>query len=342
MFTCSLFDCILSMSFHYSLVMFTSVYSLLSSLMVLLWVLLLSSLFTVVERKVLASTHRRKGPSYLGYWGLLQIAADGVKLLFKDWNQLGLFRSSSSATSSLNLTTSLACLWLFVFSYLCFGILALDIIFRLEVPNLFLLLFCFGGIAHMGIILTGVLTDSKWTMLGAVRACIVYICYDVLLLMCWLLLLPEGLSSSLMTSGTFSALLDSQSSLFTMNLVRSPLLFMLMLLTILIEVGRVPSDLSEAESELVSGYNVEYGGFMYAMMASSEYASMVMGGMMLILMFLGVCQWWSLSIFLVAIFTLFIMIRGTVPRVRYTDILKLYWCDLMPMFIVILSLYILF
>ena len=72
------------------------VYSILSSLLLLLWLLLLSSLFTVVERKVLASTHRRKGPSYLGYSGLIQLVADGVKLLFKDWFLLSLMRSSMS------------------------------------------------------------------------------------------------------------------------------------------------------------------------------------------------------------------------------------------------------
>jgi NADH:ubiquinone oxidoreductase subunit H len=318
------------------------VYYVLSSLVVLLWVLLLSSLFTVVERKVLASAHRRKGPSYLGYFGLLQIVADGVKLLFKDWNQLGLFRSSGSITFWSNIRSCLACLWLFVFSYLCVSVLALDIIFKLEIPFLFLLIFAVGGLSHMGIVLTGVLTDSKWTILGAVRACIVYISYDVILLLCWLLLLPEGLCESLWTSGTISSLLDSQSSGVSIYTMRCPLIFLLLFLTVLIEVGRVPSDLSEAESELVSGYNVEYGGFMYALMASSEYASLVFGALLLVLLFFGPISTGYLSFLLVLVFTMFILVRGTLPRFRYVDILKLYWCDLMPAFLILFCVQILF
>jgi NADH:ubiquinone oxidoreductase subunit H len=316
-------------------------FSLLSSLLVLLWILLLSSLFTVVERKLLASLHRRKGPSYLGYFGLLQIAADGVKLLFKDWNGLSLTRASSSTGGLLNLSSILAPLWMFVFGYLCFSVLFFDILFLVDFPYMFLFLFILGVFAHTGIILTGILTDSKWTVLGSIRACIVYISYDVVILLCWLLLLPEGFCSSIMSTGTLSSIVFSQSSVACSNIVRYPLLYLLMLFTILVEVGRIPSDLSEAESELVSGYNVEYGGFMYAMMASSEYASMVLGSMLLVLLFFGASSLITFSVGVVLMFSLFIMIRGTLPRLRYTDILKLYWCDLLPLFILTLSFYVL-
>jgi NADH:ubiquinone oxidoreductase subunit H len=318
-----------------------SVYSLLSSLLVLLWVLVLASLFTVVERKVLAAAHRRKGPTYLGYWGMLQIVADGVKLLYKDWNLLGASSSSSSVSVWANMTTAFAPLWMFVFSYMCFGVLMMDILFMVEFPYMFLFLFALSGLAHMGILLTGMLTDSKWTNLGAVRGCIVFISYDVLMLLCWLLLLPEGLCSTMMSTGTFSSILDSQSSLLTLNVVRNPLLFLLMFFTILVELGRVPTDLSEAESELVSGYNVEYGGFLYAMMASSEYASMTLGACMLSLLFFGTANWLSFVTGVVLMFVMFICVRATVPRLRYTDVLKLYWCDLMPLWLLFLSVYIL-
>jgi NADH-quinone oxidoreductase subunit H len=215
-----------------------------------------------------------------------------------------------------------------------------DFLFGTDFICMFLLIFVFGGLSHLGIILPGVLTDSKWTLLGSIRACILYISYDIVILICWLLLLPDGLSVNLFTSGTLSVIVDSQHSLITLNVFRYPFLFILFFLTILIEIGRIPSDLAEAESELVSGYNVEYGGFLYAMMASSEYAAMVLGGLLLILLFFGISSYYLLSLGLVLIFSLFILIRGTLPRVRYTDLLKLYWCDLMPLLLVVLSVYI--
>ena len=101
-----------------------------------------------------------------------------------------------------------------------------------------------------------------------------YIIYDMILLMCWFILLAHNKLSinSYEIIGTLYSYINSQNEYY--NIVYYPWLFIIFFLTILIESGRIPSNLTEAESELVSGYNIEYGGILYALFASAEYSTM--------------------------------------------------------------------
>merc|ERR1712150_154326 len=265
-------------------------------IILMVFILAISSLLTVLERKGLASFQRRIGPSYHGWFGLLQIVADGIKLVFKDSSLLGFFRSSITSSSNAFTTMILPPLWSFV-----------------------------------------------WTVLGSLRSLILYIVYDLVLLVSWFILLPHNkIGCNFYESsnfGTINSFIDSQP---IWNLFLYPWLVLLFLIAILVESGRIPSDLTEAESELVSGYNIEFGGFLYALFASAEYSAMFFNSLLLSLLLLGGGSILSLFLKSSFVFLLFIAIRATLPRLRYTDLLIFSWSYAIPFQVLSLSLLLLF
>ena len=110
-----------------------------------------------------------------------------------------------------------------------------------------------------------------------------------------------------------------------------PWLSLIGMVGVLVESGRVPGDLSEAESELVSGYNLEFGGFLYALLASGEYAGMLFNAMVWGWLFLG--AWMSsgmvcMSLTICCVFVCFLVVRSTLPRIRWWDLLWGMWSGL--------------
>ena len=326
------------MVIHFSIATFA--HTALSTLMVLLWLLLLSSLLTVIERKGLAAIHRRKGPSYLGYFGLLQIAADGVKLIYKSVSLWSSSRASSSAASSTSSATWLSPFWLFVGSYAAGAVYLHDILLGPSTSCfLVLLLMVISTIGHLGIVVPGYASFTKYTVLGSIRACIMYVSYDVLLLVLLLMLQVESLGVLGSGSGTLSSVMLSQShGLMSMNMLRMPLLAITLYFVTILEVGRVPCDMAESESELVSGYNIEYSGIQYAFMASAEYASMVLGCLLLSTLLIGASTWTSLISTMLLFFFGMIVVRATLPRMRFMDVLRLMWHDLSALGVVLFGI----
>merc|ERR1712137_1124501 len=282
-------------------------------IILMVFILAISSLLTVLERKGLASFQRRIGPSYHGWFGLLQIVADGIKLVFKDSSLLGFFRSSITSSSNAFTTMILPPLWSFVWSYLVFAIWWSDYSLSINIPFIFLAFFVIQGISHIGIVICGLFTQSRWTVLGSLRSLILYIVYDLVLLVSWFILLPHNkIGCNFYESsnfGTINSFIDSQP---IWNLFLYPWLVLLFLIAILVESGRIPSDLTEAESELVS--------------------LLLLGGGSILSLFLK-------SSF---VFLLFIAIRATLPRLRYTDLLIFSWSYAIPFQVLSLSLLLLF
>jgi|ERR1712137_2429 len=312
-------------------------------IILMVFILAISSLLTVLERKGLASFQRRIGPSYHGWFGLLQIVADGIKLVFKDSSLLGFFRSSITSSSNAFTTMILPPLWSFVWSYLVFAIWWSDYSLSINIPFIFLAFFVIQGISHIGIVICGLFTQSRWTVLGSLRSLILYIVYDLVLLVSWFILLPHNkIGCNFYESsnfGTINSFIDSQP---IWNLFLYPWLVLLFLIAILVESGRIPSDLTEAESELVSGYNIEFGGFLYALFASAEYSAMFFNSLLLSLLLLGGGSILSLFLKSSFVFLLFIAIRATLPRLRYTDLLIFSWSYAIPFQVLSLSLLLLF
>lgn len=230
--------------------------SLIKLIILLLLITLVIATVTLIERKVLALIQRRVGPNYIGYKGRLQFIADALKLLVK--HILVLTRLNKFlflVVPALVLITS----YLF-WANLVWGP-SLSIC---EVEyNLF-----FVGILSatysLLLVLAGFLSKNKYAMLSSGRALIISLTLEVLLMFFILayLIVCETLS--------FSNIVSTQAKFFWHILIFLPV-SPIMIITFLVEVGRIPFDLTEAESELVAGYTTEYGGFYFALFYLGEY-----------------------------------------------------------------------
>jgi NADH:ubiquinone oxidoreductase subunit H len=312
-----------------------SVYNVLELLIIMLIVLSLSSLLTVLERKGLAASQRRIGPTYNGWYGLLQIVQDGAKLVYKDYNK---------NNSVNNKYIAISCVLNFIYSYILFLFLYIDLILCINVSFIMLIVLIMLMINHISIILCGIIiNNSKWTMLSSLRLIIVFIVYDIILFLLFVVLIPcnnLGLSNlSINNMFNINTYVFNQSSYN--NLIKYPILFMIYLFVILIESGRVPIDIIEAESELISGYSIEYSGFLYALFASAEYSVMLFHSFLLSVLFFSYSSFYLTFVYITLIFLSFILIRSTLPRVIYTHLLTFCFHYLLPiplLFVVLFSI----
>jgi len=238
----------------------------------LLPLLICVAFLTLIERKVMGAIQRRQGPHKVGFYGLLQPFADGLKLLIKEpiiplYSNKFLFLLAPIIFLSLSFL-----LWLVIplgLNY-CFLDLNLGLLYILGLSSL----------AVYGIILAGWASNSKYAFFGGLRSAAQMISYEVSLA---LLLLPL-----VMLSGTFNLMdiLLSQS-ITGWNIIFFFPLFVLFFITALAETNRSPFDLPEAESELVSGYNVEYSGFGFAFFFIAEYLNIIFMSCLITILFLG-------------------------------------------------------
>lgn len=287
--------------------------SLLKALPIILPILLAVAFFTVFERKVLAAMQRRRGPNVVGIYGLLQAIADAVKLLSKE----------TLVPASSNLYIFLVSpIFTFFISMLCWSLIPFDFNIVISDVNLgILFLFAFSSLGVYGIIMSGWSSNSKYSFLGALRSSAQFISYEISM---GLLLVPIILISE---SFNISKIVLSQSVIWFV--VTFFPFFLLFLITALAETNRVPFDLPEAESELVSGYNVEYSAIGFTFFFLAEYSNIILMSSIIVILFLG---GWLLPFhtylyfldggFFFALKLLFIMfffvwIRATLPRYRY-------------------------
>lgn len=128
--------------------------------------------------------------------------------------------------------------------------------------------------------------------------------------------------------------LMSQS--YYINLIKYPIIFIIYLYVVLIESGRIPVDLIEAESELISGYSIEYSGFLYALFASAEYSIILFHSFLLSIIFLSYSSFYLTYIYITVFFLIFIIIRSTLPRVVYTHIISFSFHYILPISLIFL------
>ena len=241
-------------------------------LLTLVPVIMSVAFFTILERKVMASVQRRKGPSNIGFYGILQPFADGLKLLLKEISIP--FKSNFFfflLSPSLSFFISLMC-WISIpFGYNNFFI---DFNFSA------LVIFVINSFGVYTIIFPGISSNSKYTVLGSYRALSQFISYEILLSFIFLFIILICSSFSLI-----EIVFYQQLHIF-LFLPLFPV-FIIFFISILAETNRSPFDLPEAESELVSGYSTEYSASIFTFFFLAEYSNMILWAFLTVFFFLG-------------------------------------------------------
>nr|YP_010729896.1 NADH dehydrogenase subunit 1 [Parnassius eversmanni]WEF74780.1 NADH dehydrogenase subunit 1 [Parnassius eversmanni] len=285
----------------------------LGMLILILGVLIGVAFLTLLERKVLGYIQIRKGPNKVGYMGILQPFSDAIKLFSKEQ----IFPVYSNYTS-------------YYFSPIISFILSLMVwmlipyYFNMISFNLGILFFlCCTSMGVYTVMVAGWSSNSNYSLLGGLRAVAQTISYEV--------------SLALIMLSSIILIMDFNMMKFFVYQNLIWFFFLMMPLSMcwisssLAETNRTPFDFAEGESELVSGFNVEYSSGGFALIFLAEYSSILFMSMLFILMYMG---GYNMSLFfymkLVFISFLFIWIRGTLPRYRYDKLMYLSWKSYLP------------
>nr|QOD97273.1 NADH dehydrogenase subunit 1 [Eurypyga helias] len=294
---------------------------LIMSLSYMIPILIAVAFLTLVERKILSYMQSRKGPNIVGPYGLLQPVADGVKLFLKEPIL------PSTSTPLLFITTPMLALLLALTIWI-----PLPLPFPLADLNLGLLfLLAMSSLAVYSILWSGWASNSKYALIGALRAVAQTISYEVTLA---IILLSIITLSGNYTLGTLATTQEPLYLIFS-----SWPLAMMWYISTLAETNRAPFDLTEGESELVSGFNVEYAAGPFALFFLAEYANIMLMNTLTVILFFNP----SLLKLPPEMFTLvlatkilllsasFLWIRASYPRFRYDQLMHLLWKNFLPL-----------
>lgn len=294
--------------------------------------LLLPIPLTWVERKIAGHIQQRLGPMRVGWHGLLQPLADGIKLLTKeDHIPDDADRFLFTLAPIITLVATFA-----VFVALPFGppvtIFGTEITLYLSDMNIALMyVLAIAGIDVFGVIVGGWASNSKYAVLGSLRTCAQLISYEI----------PMGFAVvgvvMLAQSMSLVAIVEAQADVW--NVVYQPIGFFVFFVAGLAEAQRIPFDLPEAEGDLGAGYHTEYSGMRFSLFMMSEYLVMVFLAILNVVLFFG--GWNPLFIplppmvwFLLKVsffIWLFMWFRFTFPRYRYDQLMSIGWKVLLPL-----------
>nr|YP_009240121.1 NADH dehydrogenase subunit 1 [Trichiosoma anthracinum]AMN87271.1 NADH dehydrogenase subunit 1 [Trichiosoma anthracinum] len=287
--------------------------SILSFFILLIMVLIGVAFLTLFERKILGYIQIRKGPNKVMFMGILQPFCDAIKLFSKEQMFPLLSNYYPYYISPIfSLFLSLI-LWMIMPYFTNMNSFNLSILFFL----------CCTSISVYSIMISGWSSNSKYAMLGGGRSVAQTISYEVsmLIILMFFIFLIESFS-----------FLDFYK--FQLNFWFIFIMFPLVVVWFIIclaETNRTPFDFSEGESELVSGFNVEYSSGGFALIFMAEYSSILFMSMLCMLMFVG-GNLFSLFFYIGLVFFsfLFILIRGTLPRLRYDKLMMMAWKSFLP------------
>nr|AGZ18982.1 NADH dehydrogenase subunit 1 [Hypogeophis rostratus] len=302
----------------------------LNPLLLIIPILLAVAFLTLAERKVLGYMQLRKGPNIIGPMGILQPIADGLKLFIKEP-----IRPSTSSQIMFIVTPMMA---LTLALTLWTPIPMPTPILNMNLSILFIL--ALSSLAVYSIMGSGWSSNSKYALIGALRAVAQTISYEVtlgLILLCTILL-----------SGGFTLYNFMITQELTWLLLPAWPMAMMWYISTLAETNRAPFDLTEGESELVSGFNVEYAGGPFALFFLAEYSNILMMNTLSTILFLSPTlnsmypEWTTTNLMLktMILSTLFLWVRASYPRFRYDQLMHLVWKNFLPLVLTMTLIYI--
>ncbi len=298
-----------------------TIWSLIEIVVLLAVVLTIAAALIMVERRLLALWQDRYGPNRVGWNGSLQIVADIVKILTKeDWLPPFADRSVFILAPTIIMVSVM----------LSFAVVPIDAGFQVADLNIALLFFL--GMSSLGVysvVLGGWSSNSKYSLLGALRASAQMLSYEVFM----------GLSllGVVAIAGTFNlrGIVEAQRTVWFV--VPQFLGFVVFTIAGIAETRRLPFDLPESDSELLAGFHTEYSGMKFGMFFVGEYLGLTLIAMMITTLFLGGYLgpilpgfvWFFIKTFLLISF--FILLRGSLPRPRYDQLMAFGWKLMLPL-----------
>ena len=309
---------------------------LLKSVFLVLILLGVVAYYILVERNILGSNQRRKGPNVVGIYGLLQSVADGLKLIVKE---------QVIPSSANSIIFSLSPIITFFVGLGCWAVIPFgegSVISNINLGILYI--FAVSSLGVYAIIMSGWSSNSKYAFLGAVRSAAQMVSYEVAF---GFSLIPIFIITK---SLNLSKIVHFQDlyGWFIIPLFPLAIIFFIIALA---ETNRHPFDLPEAESELVSGYNVEYSSMPFALFFLGEYLSILGISSLFVVLFFGGWSspfgangffllgpfWFAIKMVLVG--HLFVIVRAVLPRYRYDQLIGLGWQIFVPLTIVLVLFY---
>ncbi len=323
------------------------VFSLIMMGLVLFIVIHLCAALILAERKISAFIQDRQGPNRVGFFGLLQPIADGIKFMLKE--------DVTPARVDKPIFILAPCI-AFVVAMISFpvipwagtvelpwgGTLTTQVA-SLDIGVLYIL--AINGLGVYGVVLAGWASNNKYAHYGGMRAAAQMLSYEIPIGLGVLVLL-------LVSSGTLrlEVIQDQQTATGLWNVFLHPIMFLLVLTANYAETNRAPFDLAECEQELIAGFHTEYSSMKFALFFLAEYAHMIIGSAVLVTLFLGGWEplpgvsllhgnntWWAalikFHIFwgkIIGLIGLYMLVRWTVPRFRFDQLMKLAWKGMIP------------
>ena len=300
---------------------------------VLLALLLLAAYLVWVERKFLARLQIRYGPNRAGKYGLLQPIADSIKMLIKE----DIVPAAADRFIFLLAPAVVATTALMMFAVVPFG--SYVTLWGRQIPlvitdlNVGLLyIFALASIGVYGVAMGGWASNSKYSLLGGIRGAAQMISYE--------LALGLSLVPIVMLADSFSIVDIVNAQARYPFIIVQPFAFVIFMISAMAESKRIPFDMPEAENELGAGYHTEYSGIRFGLFFLGEYVHLQVLGALVAVLFLGGWRgpllpppvWLFVKIILVAL--MMIWVRGTLPRLRYDQLMALGWKVLIPLALV--------
>lgn len=267
---------------------------------------------TLIERKIMGRMQRREGPMIEGRYGIIQPILDGIKLILKE---------SIIPIQSNTLLYILSPILSLLLSLIIFSVIPIynNIYISYETPSILYILVIL-SINVYSIIYGGWGSNSKYSRLGSMRSISQLISYEISI----------GILTMIIIHINNTQYINNiiYRQIYISNIWIIIPVIILLLITLIAESNRPPFDLPEAESELIAGYLVEYGGFKFAAIYLAEYLYVFFFSILLSLLFFGSSL---ISIYSYITIYIFIWIRATEPRVKYKELIRLGWLNILPL-----------